>query len=466
MKTYFSPVLLFFTPFSVFSQIVNSNSHRDYVREIIVEESGIHAISGNPGDTVVTDLTNNAVLYCYPDSVVSFWYKIYAKKDCEISLDIYPAEADNTYNFFLYKNRGDFNVRDVNEHTIYPIRANLFKDEMEATGTGLSRTSNIDYNDTCSRTRIKQFYHTAYHGAVPALKGDVLLLNIYHIKGKDCGQQFIIQTNSQSQKFRSLYQSCYKKQLVTVKTDKKIKLHQPVTSKPMPVQKPRATYQVWDSVKHSVLDAEVIWTKRIINSHVTQKGAGEIILEKNTVYNVSFSALGYKNKNVSFVVKDSLPSFSRYVFLTPVKEGDNFTMDKIYFHPNTYSVKPGAADEMDKLSRYLLANPDIKIEIQGYTNGNNRIKASPDDMTEGSFSGSSKKLSQLRAETIKKYLMEKGVSGDRLVTTGYGGSRMIYPKPKNQEEANKNIRVGVQILSRKPESTFSSTSKSMRNDLK
>ena len=98
----------------------------------------------------------------------------------------------------------------------------------------------------------------------------------------------------------------------------------------------------------------------------------------------------------------------------------------------------------------------MKIEIQGFTNGNNRIKASPDDISEGSFTGSSKKLSQLRAEMIKKYLVEKGVSAERLETNGYGGSKMIYPNPKNQEEANKNIRVGILILSKR-EVVFSST---------
>jgi outer membrane protein OmpA-like peptidoglycan-associated protein len=67
--------------------------------------------------------------------------------------------------------------------------------------------------------------------------------------------------------------------------------------------------------------------------------------------------------------------------------------------------------------------------------------------TNGRFRGSAKKLSQYRADLIKKHLVEKGINSDRLIALGYGGSKMIYRDPKDQEEANKNIRVGVLILS-------------------
>jgi outer membrane protein OmpA-like peptidoglycan-associated protein len=437
-------------PPCLFSQASSlPNDGFEITREIVVEESGIHPVSISLQDTIVVDLTHNAVLYCYPEGTASFWYKIYAKKDCEISFDIYPENVNNTYNYFLYKNKGDFNVSDINANHIFPIRANLFKDEMTTTGTGLSHSSNVNYEDTCSNVKVKQFYHTAYHRVVPVIRGDVLLLNVYHIKGKDCGQQIILQANAQSQKFQSMYLTCYTAQVANVKTERKLRLPVSVIASPPLVQKIKATYVAWDSLTHSKIEAEISWTKKHINSYTVQKGEGEIILEKNTVYNIFFSAFGYKNKRISFIAKDSIGSFTHSVFLTPVKKGDDFVMDKIYFYPNTYAVKPGALTEMDKLLKYLTANPDVKVEIQGHTNGNNRIKASSHDPVEGRFTGSSKKLSKCRAETIKKYLMEKGISGDRLVTNGYGGSKMIYPNPNNQDEADKNIRVGVLILSQK-----------------
>ena len=67
----------------------------------------------------------------------------------------------------------------------------------------------------------------------------------------------------------------------------------------------------------------------------------------------------------------------------------------------------------------------------------------------------------MRADVIRNYLIENGVAGDRLIANGYGGTKMIYEKPKNQEEANKNIRVGIQILAQK-ENTLTSNNTSKK----
>ena len=62
------------------------------------------------------------------------------------------------------------------------------------------------------------------------------------------------------------------------------------------------------------------------------------------------------------------------------------------------------------------------------------------------FKGSSKKLSKLRAEKIKTFLIENGVSENQLQTEGYGGDKMIITKPKNMSQAMKNIRVEVIVI--------------------
>ena len=218
----------------------------------------------------------------------------------------------------------------------------------------------------------------------------------------------------------------------------------------------KAIYVVWDSLKHSIIDADISWTKR---HYVASRGTGDIVLEKHTTYNVTFSSVGYKSKSEIFSTKDSVASFTHYIFLTPVKEGEDFSMDKIYFYPNTYLMKPDAAAQLEKLLNYLRPNPEVRIEIQGFTNGNNRIKASPDDFSEGSFTGTAKNLSKMRAETIRKYLLDNGVNAERLSANGYGGSRMIYAKPRNQEEADKYIRVGILVLPQK-ETALSSRGRS------
>lgn len=462
--------ILFFLlmPSCLFAQLIHIEKDPMIPREISVRDSGIYAVSKNISDTIITDIQSGAVQYCYPDGHESFWYKIRIEEDCEITFQILPAGAENIYNYFLYKNDEDISPLEIKEKNIAPFRANLCKNEMALTGTGLSIASAVNFYDASSKTKVKDFYYTLYHAPVCAKKGEVLILNVYHIKGSDCGYQFTLNANQHSQKFQTFYKSCYTEQLRKLNYKRAVNFYgakaptliSKTSPKPKLIEPAKATFVVRDSVKHSPVDAEINFVKfkgvkPLIDSK--EKGNYEFVLQKNTQYHLLFSAVGYKNIDVFFISGDSAKSFANEVYLSPFREGDNFVMDKIYFYPNTYSMKPGAMGELNELIAYLKTNPGINIEIQGHTSGNKRIQAS-DDKKEGGFSGSAKKLSQLRAETIKKYLFEKGIAAERLTAVGYGGSQMIYPNPNTQAEANKNIRVAILLLPQK-EGTLSSTSK-------
>jgi len=443
---------------------ISAFPQNERIREIYIEKSGITAVSSNLFDTLITDKKNNAIVFCYQDSSKSFWYKINVQADCEIAFDIFPYAEKNIYNFFFYKVPDSLTPYQVKIGNVEPFRANLLKDEMYFSGTGLSTASLITGYDTSSKIRTHNFYHTPYHSSVLAKSGDVFLLNIYHMKGNDCGHHFNLKIGLLGQKFNSIIKACYSAELANMNVRKDIVLKaakselEIISPKQTAVKKPEqpfhqgkeaiATFVVRDSSKHLPLEAEVNSSRQKgIKPSFTfiEKGKYEMKLAKNTGYHFTFSSLGYKNMDVFFLTDDSLKSFTNDVYLVPCKVGDNFVMDKIYFYPNSYDMKAGALTEVDKLVAYLKANPEMSIEIQGHTNGNKRIKRSYDS----NFSGSSKKLSQIRAEKIKKYLMYKGISADRLTAIGHGGSKMIFEKPKNQNEANKNIRVEVLILSKK-----------------
>ena len=96
MKSYRLLVFLLIVPAYLFSQTKRFNNDCHFVNEIVIEESGIHAVSKNTSDTITTDVENNAVLYSNSDTSKSFWYKIYAHDNCEIAFEIYPEKKGNT----------------------------------------------------------------------------------------------------------------------------------------------------------------------------------------------------------------------------------------------------------------------------------------------------------------------------------------------------------------------------------
>ena len=62
----------------------------------------------------------------------------------------------------------------------------------------------------------------------------------------------------------------------------------------------------------------------------------------------------------------------------------------------------------------LVVNPDIRVEIAGHTDNTGTRSLN-------------RRLSQARAESVRAYLIEHGIAGDRLVARGYGPDRPVAP---------------------------------------
>jgi outer membrane protein OmpA-like peptidoglycan-associated protein len=107
--------------------------------------------------------------------------------------------------------------------------------------------------------------------------------------------------------------------------------------------------------------------------------------------------------------------------------------ESIYFNENKTNIDPVAAKVLDRDAMILKDNPNIKVEIGGHTD----------------FSGSEvarQKISEKRAESAKKYIMDKfNISGDRLTTKGYGSQKPIADN-KTKEGRAKNRRVEFRVI--------------------
>jgi outer membrane protein OmpA-like peptidoglycan-associated protein len=92
---------------------------------------------------------------------------------------------------------------------------------------------------------------------------------------------------------------------------------------------------------------------------------------------------------------------------TLILTGVNFETARSALTRDSYVV-------LDAVAASLLANPDIRIEIAGYT-----------DSTGTKFANL--RLSQSRAAAVRFYLARKGVAPARMVSKGYGASGYVAP---------------------------------------
>ena len=103
---------------------------------------------------------------------------------------------------------------------------------------------------------------------------------------------------------------------------------------------------------------------------------------------------------------------------------------QIQFDFGKATIKAVSFPILDAVSDVLAANPKISIEVQGHTDN---VGAAALNL----------KLSQQRADSVKAYLVKKGIGDSRLVSKGFGMTQPLLP---NTTEANKALNRRVQFI--------------------
>lgn len=126
------------------------------------------------------------------------------------------------------------------------------------------------------------------------------------------------------------------------------------------------------------------------------------------------------------------------IVLDKIEIDKTFVLENIYYNFNRAEIREDAAKELDKLVQLLLDNPEIKIELGSHT----------DSVDTEAFNLN---LSQRRAESAVRYIVQHGIAPDRIVAKGYGESRPIARNTNpdgtdNPDGRQKNRRTEFKIL--------------------
>jgi OOP family OmpA-OmpF porin len=108
-----------------------------------------------------------------------------------------------------------------------------------------------------------------------------------------------------------------------------------------------------------------------------------------------------------------------------VLRGVNFDFDKS-------AIRPDASVILDEVVSILSGKPDVRVRVAGHTDA-----TGPDDYNQG--------LSERRAASVRKYLVEHGVADSRLASIGFGESSPITSNDTREGRAL-NRRVELEVL--------------------
>jgi outer membrane protein OmpA-like peptidoglycan-associated protein len=107
--------------------------------------------------------------------------------------------------------------------------------------------------------------------------------------------------------------------------------------------------------------------------------------------------------------------------------------EKVMFEYNKAKIKVESNDLLNEVAEIIKKYPSLKkIAVEGHTDADGSDKYN-------------KKLSQKRADAVKKFLVAAGIEEDRLEATGYGEEKPIADN-ETDEGKEKNRRVEFNIL--------------------
>ena len=161
------------------------------------------------------------------------------------------------------------------------------------------------------------------------------------------------------------------------------------------------------------------------NKKVSVKGDGSFteVVEPGVDYVMLATCKGFLNLKEEISIKPTEVSEDHVLQFPLASIQVPVLIDNIFYDFDKYSLRKESETALDELVKLLEQNPNVTIELSAHCD----------------YKGSdayNKKLSQRRAETVVRYLIEKGIKADRLTPVGYGKQKPKTIRKKLTEKYN------------------------------
>ena len=342
----------------------------------------------------------------------SVWFLLSKNEKNKLSLDIIPNNINDDYDFMVF-DASEIGICDSLKLTgkIRPLRSNISRNDKSINSrTGLNSSNDTSFvgigvgNSFCKPLIMeagKKYLLIICCDRNPQ-KGFTLKLNYEKVATSNAAADSLLaRMEAESKRSRNKLQLCFV-----------------------------------DSETKQKIDADaVIRTHTIDTGFVVTGQAGYTIPFKSQT-DVMAIASGFLIEKRNYLLPPDSLSIADTIYLKKISAEAYLEIIPFYFEGNTDKLLPKSKPALSSLLLFLQKNPNVKIEIQGHANGPKRKNLKE-----------FRKLSENRAEAIKKYLTFEGVNKKRLSVEGYGNSMMLFPDPQTEEESELNRRVEIKIVS-------------------
>ena len=152
---------------------------------------------------------------------------------------------------------------------------------------------------------------------------------------------------------------------------------------------------------------------------------------KDYAFSVNRKGYLFYSDNFSLSDNTTVPEYTKNIPLQPLEAGAEIILKNIFFDTKLFELKPGSLSELDKVVSLLNDNPNLKIEIDGYTDNTGQPK---DNLL----------LSENRAKAVVNYLLKMGIKTQQLSSKGFGSAKPIADNStENGKALNRRTELSV-----------------------
>lgn len=161
------------------------------------------------------------------------------------------------------------------------------------------------------------------------------------------------------------------------------------------------------------------------------KGKFSVLAPKGDVYDIRYKTFGgdVNYKQIAIDKQEGLLTYQLDIKYDPPK---TYTLENVLFDTGKSTLRAASNKALQDLAEVLMLKPTMVIEIGGHTDSVGSAE-------------SNLKLSYDRANSVKIFLVNKGVGGERIMVMGYGDTRPVAAN-STEEGRRQNRRTVVTIV--------------------
>lgn len=176
---------------------------------------------------------------------------------------------------------------------------------------------------------------------------------------------------------------------------------------------------------------ESLKNKKTYSGVTGADGTFAILIPEGDEYMVRYKSFS-DNKEYKTIKVPSQEGSINFNFSIKVELPKTYTLDNVFFDSGRSVIRPESFRELNELAEFMKLKKTLVIEIAGHTDNVGEAAANM-------------KLSQERSESVRDYLIRKGIAADRVTAKGYGATQPIAENTSDKGR-QQNRRTEVRIV--------------------